>query len=274
MINARTRSVWMLGHPVTQTVSPSLFNHAFAAAKENLVMLPMDVPPPQLGNAMQVLRHADNVLGCLLTIPHKLPAVKFMDDLSERSQALGLVNIVRKTPRGLEGDALDGQGLAGALSQHGYDLQNMTLLVIGCGGAGASCAWDALQAGASRVGLFDSDMLRLEALAKVLSERFGSQRVQALQRPAGDWSCVLNASPLGMRVGDAFPMLVKDAVPGAVLVDATTPVQPSRWLQQAQLNGHRVINGVDFTRGQVLAMARFFEFPITVQVALTRHELS
>lgn len=270
MINARTRSLWMLGHPVTQTVSPGLFNHAFAEAQENLAMLAIDVPPAQLGNALQLLRHADNVLGCLLTVPHKLPAVQHMDDLSECAQALGLVNIVRKTPHGLEGDALDGQGFIGALAQHGYGVQNMAVLIIGCGGAGASSAWDALASGASCVGLFDSDPVRQQALAGVLRVRFGAKRVQVLQNPAGDWPCVLNASPLGMRVGDDLPMPLEDVMPGAVLVDATTPARPSRWLMQAQQSGHHVIHGADFTRGQVLAMARFFALSDAVQAALSQ----
>lgn len=268
MINAQTRSLWMLGHPVTQTVSPTLFNHAFTAAQENLAMLAMDVPPAQLGSALQVLRHADNLLGCVLTIPHKFPAVQYMDVLSERSQALGLVNIVRKTLRGLEGDALDGQGFVGAIAQHGYSMQNLSVLIIGCGGAGASSAWDALASGASCVGLFDSDKTRQQTLASVLQERFGTQRVQVLQRPVGDWSCLLNASPLGMRQDDALPMPLDDAMSGAVLVDATTPAQPSRWLLQGQQRGHPVISGTDFTRGQVLAIAKFFALPNTVLAAL------
>jgi shikimate dehydrogenase len=268
MINAQTRSLWMLGHPVTQTVSPGLFNRAFAQAQENLAMLAIDVPPAQLGSAMQVLRHADNVLGCLLTIPHKLPAVQYMDVLTERSQALGLVNIVRKTSRGLEGDALDGQGLVGALALHGYSLQNLAVLIIGCGGAGASCAWDALESGAGCIGLFDSDTARQQAVADMLRQRFGELRVQVLARPAGDWSCVLNASPLGMRIDDELPMPLTDLPPGAVLVDATTPAQPSRWLLLAQQRGHPVIHGADFTRGQVLAMARFFGLSDAVQVGL------
>ena len=173
-----------------------------------------------------------------------------------------------KTPRGLEGDALDGQGFIGALAQHGYGVQNMAVLIIGCGGAGASSAWDALLAGASRVGLFDSDPVRQQALAGVLRQRFGAQRVQVLPSPAGDWPCVLNASPLGMRVDDPLPMALKDVTPGAVLVDATTPAQPSRWLLQAQQSGHPVIDGADFTHGQVLAMARFFALSDAVQAAL------
>lgn len=268
MINAQTRSLWMLGHPVSQTVSPGLFNGAFAAAQENLAMVALDVPRAQLGSALQVLRHAENVLGCLLTIPHKLPAVQYMDDLSERSQALGLVNIIRKTSRGLQGDALDGQGFTGALVQHGYCLQNMAILIIGCGGAGASSAWDALASGASCVGLFDSDRVRQAALADVLQGRFGAQRVQVLRSPGGNWSCVLNASPLGMRIDDVLPMPLKDLIPTAVLVDATTPVQPSRWLLQAQQKGHSVIHGADFARGQVLAMAKFFALSDAVQARL------
>ncbi len=268
MTNASTRCLWMLGHPVTQTVSPGLFNQAFAAAQEKIVMLAIDVPPAQLGSALEVLRHAKNVLGCVLTIPHKLAAVRFMDHLSERSQALGLVNIVRKTQHGLEGDALDGQGFSGALKQRGINLKDRTVLILGAGGAGASSAWDALDAGASLVGLFDIDTSRLQTLAQVLGKRFGANRLQLLQCPEGDWSCVLNASPLGMRPDDPDPMPVHSLMPGAVLVDATTAEHPSRWLEQAEQRGHLVIHGAAFTCGQILAMARFLSMSVSMQDAL------
>ena len=75
------------------------------------------------------------------------------------------------------------------------------------------------------------------------------------------WHIVLNASPLGMYAGDALPMALDDLSPNAILVDATTPAQPSAWLMQASARGHRVIHGQDFTRGQIKAMAMYWGLP-------------
>jgi shikimate dehydrogenase len=267
-MDAHTRLYWLLGHPVKQTVSPGLFNRAFAAAQENAALIAIDTPPEHLGAALALLRHASNVQGCLLTIPYKQAVVKYLDVLTPRSQALGMVNIVRKTPQGLEGDALDGLGFTGALVLHGHAVRGKRVLVIGCGGAGVASAWQALEEGAFEVGLFDVDASRIVSLATSLAAQFGDHRVRALSQPQGDWHIVLNASPLGMREGDALPMPVEDLSHAALLVDATTPAQPSRWLSQAAQRGHAVIHGQDFTHGQVLAMAEFFGLSSHVQSAL------
>ena len=267
-MDAHTDLYWLLGHPVKQTISPGLFNRAFVQAQENAAMLAIDVPPAQLGRAIELFRHASNVRGCLLTVPHKLPALRYMDAVSQRSQALGLVNIIRKTQAGLEGDALDGQGFIGALAQHGHRLNGRRVLIIGCGGAGAASAWDALKSGALPVGLIDTDPARVQQLAATLVQHFAPERVKQLDTAAGDWPIVLNASPLGMREGDALPMPLEQLNSGAVLIDATTPPNPSRWLSLASARGHAVIHGSDFTRGQVQAMATYWGLSMQVQLAL------
>jgi shikimate dehydrogenase len=270
VISSQTRLYWLLGHPVKQTISPSLFNPAFAAAQHDAALMAIDTPPQQLEGAISLFRHASNAQGCLLTIPHKQQVVKYMDALSLTSQALGIVNIIRKTPQGLEGDALDGWGFTGALAHHGHSVREQRVLVIGCGGAGAASAWQTLSQGAARVGLLDVDQSRSAGLAQMLARQFGPHRVLALNQLQGDWSIVLNTSPLGMRPGDALPMPLQDISPTALLVDATTPAQPSRWLTQASERGHRVIHGSDFTRGQALAMAAFWSLPKSVCEALAK----
>ncbi len=274
MISGQSSVYWLLGHPVKQTVSPGLFNHAFAQVGHDAVMTAVDVPPLQLANALQLLRHTENVHGCLLTIPHKQAAALLVDRLSERSQALGLVNIIRRTAHGLEGDALDGQGFLGALRLHGARVEGQRLLIIGCGGAGAASAWDALASGAACVGLSDTDAERREALAQLLSQRFGASRLQSLSQPNGicdPWHIVLNASPLGMYAGDALPMAIDDLPPDALLLDATTPAAPSAWLTQASARGHLSIHGQDFTHGQTQAMAAYWGLPKNVELALQRN---
>jgi shikimate dehydrogenase len=267
-MNAHTQLYWLLGHPVKQTASPGLFNRAFAAARDNAALLAIDTPPEQLRHALALFRHASNVQGCLLTIPHKQQVVQYMDALLPRSKALGIVNIIRKTAQGLEGDALDGVGFTGALALHGHRVASKRVLVVGCGGAGAASAWQALEEGAAQVGLFDVDASRVGILSQSLAAQFGAERVSALPHPAGDWQMVLNTSPLGMREADALPMPIEALSPNAVLVDATTPSNRSAWLTQAAQRDHAVIEGRDFTRGQVLAMAQFFGLSAEVERAL------
>lgn len=272
MITSRTQLLWLLGHPVAQTISPGLFNPAFATAGVDMALLALDTRPAQLDAALEFVRYSDNVQGCLLTVPHKLNAYARVDRASERSNALGLVNVIRREADGhLYGDALDGEGFVDALSAQAITLDRLQTLVIGCGGAGGASAWAALEHGARCVGLYDPDTQRCERLALVLSQRFGFSRVQRLLRVSDEafrWDVVLNASPLGMDAEDALPIEPAVLSAHAVLVDATTAAAGSRWLALARVRGHRCIDGPAFTQGQALAVARFFKLPESVHHAL------
>ena len=275
-MNASTQLLLIIGHPIAQTLSPGIFNPAFAAAGVNMALVPLDVPPEQLPHALALVRHAPNIAGALLTVPHKLPAFAHIDQPSPRSRALGLVNILKRdeSTGKLAGDAVDGEGFCAAVRGAGFHLQDATVLVIGCGGAGGASAWDALAAGAALVGLFDTAAPRAAQLHSALAAQFGEQRVQCVPQAAGDWDCVLNASPLGMKASDPLPAAPEGFAPRSLLVDATTPAQSSRWLSLGQARGHVTVSGRQFNAGQVLAMARFFGLPAAVVQLLAETSLA
>jgi shikimate dehydrogenase len=262
-LDANTQLLWMLGHPVAQTLSPGIFNRAFEALLQPIAMVAIDVPPAQLGVTLSVLRHSSNVHGALLTVPHKLPACQHVPQLSERSRALGLVNVIKRDPSTgqLMGDALDGQGFCAALHQRGYQLQGWRVLIIGCGGAGGASAWDALQAGAAQVGLLDLNTVRSDALYQVLSARFGSRKVQQVHSASGAWNCVLNASPSGMYDNAGLPCAIDQLSETVVLVDAVTRSDITPWLRSAELQGLNTIDGYAFAAAQAADIARFFQLP-------------
>jgi shikimate dehydrogenase len=271
MINARTQLLLLLGHPVAQTVTPGFLNPIFQATGVNMAIVPMDLPPAQFVEGLSLIRHAPNIHGALLTVPHKLPAFQYIDKPSARSSALKLVNVVRRDPvsRLLIGDALDGQGFCGALSAHGLSIRDRRLLIVGCGGAGGASAWDALTQGAAVVALMDVQPERVQMLYEILAQHFGAKRVCCVAQAAGEWDVVLNTSPVGMHAQDPLPTPLEGLPAHVVLVDAITPVQPSRWLSLGQKRGYRTVNGHQFTASQMLAIARFFELPESVIEHLT-----
>lgn len=272
LIDAHTQQLWMIGHPVTQTQSPGVFNRALRAEQQDksaaFIMTALDVPPPHLGTALTLLRHSSSVIGALLTVPHKLPACRYLDVLSTRSQALGIVNVIKKNAHSqqLYGDALDGHGFCNALRQEGAQLQGLKIMIIGCGGAGGASAWDALAAGAAKVGLFDIQVQRANALAQALTKQFGYGCADCVQPHENTctWDCILNASPAGMSILDPLPMAIEGLSKQTILVDATTGTQDSRWLQLARKAGHRTIDGRTFAVAQAASIAHYFNLPNNV----------
>ncbi|MFW5955543.1 MAG: hypothetical protein ACOCSK_02265, partial [Rhodothermales bacterium] len=56
IIDAQTRPIVLLGHPVSHSISPQLQNHALRITAKPFVYLAADVPPSDLAAAVDGLR--------------------------------------------------------------------------------------------------------------------------------------------------------------------------------------------------------------------------
>ena len=73
MISARTRLVGLLGHPVSESLSPQMHNAAFADRKLDWAYVPCDVTAESFENEVERLAAA-GFAGANVTTPHKLAA--------------------------------------------------------------------------------------------------------------------------------------------------------------------------------------------------------
>ena len=78
MITAQTRLVALLGHPVSNSLSPLMQNAAFAARGLDWAYVALDVPPERLEAAVRGLV-ASGLSGANVTTPHKLAAAELAD---------------------------------------------------------------------------------------------------------------------------------------------------------------------------------------------------
>ncbi len=79
MIDAETRLVAIVGHPVAHSLSPRMQNAAFAARGLNWAYVALDVPPERLEIALRGLVAA-GFAGANVTIPHKRAAAVLCDE--------------------------------------------------------------------------------------------------------------------------------------------------------------------------------------------------
>jgi shikimate dehydrogenase len=75
--------------------------------------------------------------GLNITVPFKLTAFEFANQLTERAQTAGAVNTLKKMPDGsILGDNTDGQGMViDMIDNLGWELQGKRVLMLGAGGA-------------------------------------------------------------------------------------------------------------------------------------------
>ncbi len=78
MIDASTRLVALLGHPVAHSLSPRMHNAAFAARALDWAYVALDVTPERLEEAVRGLEAA-GFAGANVTAPHKLAAARLVE---------------------------------------------------------------------------------------------------------------------------------------------------------------------------------------------------
>lgn len=247
MITAATRSVGVIGDPIRHSLSPTIFNAAFAACGLDWAYLAFEVPEGAAGLAMAGVR-ALGLEGVSVTMPHKAAVLDALDELSDDAAALGAVNCVVRRGSTLVGHNTDGAGLVDALTiDEGLELRDRRFAVVGAGGAGRAVIRALGRAGAAEVVVVNRSPAPAEQAA-TLAGAVG--RVGVPEDVAGV-DIVINATPLGMGVvvttsGAAEPLpidpdLLEDeqVVVDLVYHPAVTPL-----LAAARGRGLRSVNGV------------------------------
>ena len=103
MITGHTRAAGVIGTPIRHSLSPAIFNAAFAAAGLDWAYLAFEVPEGAAGLALGGMR-ALGLEGLSVTMPHKAAVLDGLDELSPDAEALGAVNCISRHGAQLRGD--------------------------------------------------------------------------------------------------------------------------------------------------------------------------
>ncbi len=251
-ISGRTGLIFIIGHPVAQVKTPPSVNEWCRKAGLDVVMVPLDVPPGQLGQLFDLVRASETVVGLSLTYPHKQAALALTDDVSARCRRIGAVNTIRREPDGhLVGEMTDGLAMRAALEGAGVDLTGASALLAGAGGGAGAAIADALcEAGVARLLLSEPDEDRLSRITESLTADFPSIEVV---RDDGTTPVDIgvNASPLGLRPSDPEPFDLQRIARGGAVADVVTPDEPSRLVRRWRAKGAPVVSGDDMAEAQL-----------------------
>jgi shikimate dehydrogenase len=205
-----------------------------------------------------------NIVGALITMPHKVTTVALLDQASPAVKIAGSCNAVRRAPDGrLQGDLFDGEGFVRGIRRKGFKLQGARALVVGAGGVGSAIAAALAAAGAAQLTLCDARPESATGLAQRLREHYPELRViTGSKEPAGH-DLVVNATPLGMKEGDALPVDVARLAPDTFVGEVVMSEEMTPFLKAARVRGCRVQVGTDMLFEQVPAYLEFFGLPST-----------
>jgi shikimate dehydrogenase len=248
------RLAGVMGWPVAHSRSPVIHGHWIAqhGLRGAYVLLP--VQPAHLATALRSLPVL-GFAGCNLTIPHKVEALRLVDQMDPLARRIGAVNtIVVAADGSLEGRNTDGFGFIQSLrdAQPAWRADAGPAAVIGAGGAARAVLVGLIDSGAKEIRLTN----RSWAKAHDMAQEFGGpitavpweERHEALR----DCALLVNTTNQGMH-GEPPLDLRLDHLPVQALVsDIIYVPMETPLLAAARARSNAVVNGL----GMLLNQAR------------------
>lgn len=136
-INSKTNIIGLLGQPVKHSFSPNIHNYLFKKYNQNNIYCCFDVEKNNLKDAMLGIKSL-GILGCNITIPHKVDSVKYLDKIDKTAKLIGAINTIKNDNGILIGYNTDGVGFLKSILDKGYDIKGKKVMIIGAGGASRS----------------------------------------------------------------------------------------------------------------------------------------
>jgi shikimate dehydrogenase len=157
----------------------------------------------------------------------------------------------------------DGEGFVRGLRRKGMELLGARALVVGCGGVGSAIAASLANARVSGIGLYDVDDASARSLAARLASQYPEVAVTTGSNDPAQMDLVVNATPLGMNVGDPLPIDMARLSPDTFVGEVVMKSETTAFLAAAEARGCRVQVGTDMLFEMIPPYLEFFGLPTT-----------
>ena len=270
-INGKTELFCLIGSPVGHSGSPAMYNYSFQKTNLNCAYLAFDVKLEETEAAVNGLK----TLGCSgfnVTMPCKTRAAELADELSDAAALIGACNTMVIKDGKLYGHNTDGIGFVKNLKEHGVDVKDKVMTVMGAGGAATAIQVQSALEGAREIHIFnrrDEFYANAENTAKKIEERVPGVKVnvypledeQKLYEKIGESHILVNATKVGMKQMEEESLIKDTRVfrENLVVADAVYNPRETKMLQEAQAAGCKIaLGGIGMLLRQGEAAFRIF----------------
>lgn len=241
-----TEHYGLIGYPVAHSKSPIMHNQAFQLANIDADYRLFAIEPQNLAVGLLQLVH-QGVRGLNVTMPFKQAVVPYMDEISDLSKQLGVVNTISINNGRLFGDTTDGQGFWSTITgtpKH--------VIIIGTGGAAQAIIASA--PAASQVHVFNRMSSRFATkanmLAPLLTEPLHDLATISQYLPIAD--LIVNATSVGMQgeVSLLSPDQFALTPPHTQVVDIIYKTSDTPFVAAAKQAKRQAMDGLPMLAGQ------------------------
>lgn len=257
-LDGASRVYAVFGDPVAQVQTPHLINPLFAAHGENVFAVPFHVTPAQFPDAWSVFSRLSNVAGIGVTVPHKVAAARLCDRLTPAAREVGAVNSIQRASDGtMEGALFDGLGFVAGLGDARQQLQSASVLLVGAGGAGRAIAHALAEEPIAALSVLDLDETAVRFTVDMVNRHAGRDLASAGQPALEGHTVLINATPIGLRSAEPFPVDLTALSPSVLVADIASLAQETALLRLARERGCLTSDGSDMLKAQITLIAGF-----------------
>ncbi len=243
----RAELTGVFGCPVDENPTGIMQEAAFQAKNLNWRYLNLLVEPAALKAAFEGLR-AMRFGGVNLTVPHKVEAMKYVDELSDKAKLIGAINTVVNRDGILYGDNTDGAGFVEGMRKKGVHLNGKTAVILGAGGASRAISVECALAGCARVLLFNRTLKKAEEIAAIVNQNTACKAAAFLWEPGlriPKCDILINATSIGLYPDPNAPDIrYEDITPNMIVQDIIPNPANTPFLQKAKARGATTYDGL------------------------------
>ena len=194
----------VIGDPVAHSLSPALHQPALDRLGIPAVYERWHTPAAEIERRIDRLREPDT-LGANVTVPHKLAAMRLVDEVSRAAQRAGAVNTIVNRGGWLFGDNTDIYGFATSMEAAFAGRVPTGALVLGAGGAARAVVLALEALGVPEIVVANRNAARAAQLAADLAPapvRAVALDDETLSRELPGAQLLVNATSLGWHAGE------------------------------------------------------------------------
>ncbi|WP_341909454.1 shikimate dehydrogenase [Polaromonas sp. YR568] len=254
-----TRLFVIVGDPIVQVKSPTVYTRLFAERGINAVMVPIHVLPADMAALAPVLGAIQNLDGILVTAPYKNSLMGMASSLGPAAQCVGAVNALRRKSDGSwHGDLFDGAGFVVGARSRGIELAGRKVLMFGAGGAGSAIAYELAVGGVASIRVSDPDLGKVLRLAAAIRSARPGFNITASGTEVGNVDMVVNASTVGVGGSRGLPGSIPPLSESIAVGEVNVTELGTDLIQLAKAARAPWVDGAHMHAGQIDSLYNFF----------------
>lgn len=244
----------VFGHPIAQSKSPQIHISFAEETGQDLEYRAILAAKDGFTEALNEFFSDPSAKGCNVTMPFKQEAALWVDDLSPAAQSAGSVNtIIRQADGRFLGDTTDGYGLITDLTDHGVNIEDQSILLIGAGGAARGVVAAILSCNPKQLVITNRSVDKAQTLVELANDdrvKCASFKELDSDTLGGNFDVIINSTSTSLS--DHLPPIHQNIIKNASCVyDMVYLKEPTVFLQQAaELGVPCTLDGLGMLVGQ------------------------